>query len=152
MCSAPESVKASWMVESSADQIANSAKASGSRPEFLGEGSGNRAGVAPEGELAPAAALCGAASESVQAGCAGPNTALDNPKKTRVVTSFKGALEIKQLSLQLHTTGWYGSPAVIVPQVFRLAAMQREAAPRYSPWITSALGHKRPVSHSLTLA
>lgn len=111
MWPAPESVKASWMVENGADQIANEAKASGSWPEFLGEGSGNKAGMAPEGESA--AALCGAASESVQVGCAGPNTALDHPNKTKVVTSFKGALERKQVSLPLHATGWFGSlPAV----------------------------------------
>ena len=43
MWPAPEPVKASWMVENGADQIANEATAIGSWPEFLGEGSGNRA-------------------------------------------------------------------------------------------------------------
>ena len=66
---AAESVKATWMVASGADQLVNESKAGVSSYEFLGECCGNRAGMAPEGESAPTAVFYGPASESVQIGC-----------------------------------------------------------------------------------
>jgi hypothetical protein len=95
------------MAENGADQIVNEAKASGSWPKFLrGFRNWRRDSAARRVSLCRCRLRGGIIISP--GSLRGTEYSAGQSQETKVATSFRGALDGKQVRMPLHATGWFG--------------------------------------------